>query len=77
MKTGGLSRERLDRLRTSMTGYVERGEVPGRYGWDGGLGTSWFCDPKEDLIGIVLTQSLYPLDLFRDFGTLAYQAIDD
>jgi CubicO group peptidase (beta-lactamase class C family) len=51
--------------------------VPGRYGWDGGFGTSWFCDPKEDLIGIVLTQSLYPLDLFRDFWTLAYQAIDD
>ena len=51
--------------------------VPGRYGWDGGLGTSWFCDPKEDLIGILLTQSLYPLDLFRDFWTLAYQAIDD
>jgi CubicO group peptidase (beta-lactamase class C family) len=51
--------------------------VPGRYGWDGGFGTSWFCDPKEDLIGILLTQSLYPLDLFRDFWTLAYQAIDD
>jgi CubicO group peptidase (beta-lactamase class C family) len=51
--------------------------VPGRYGWDGGFGTSWFCDPKEDLIGIVLTQRLYPLDLFRDFWTLAYQAIDD
>lgn len=51
--------------------------VPGRYGWDGGLGTSWFCDPKEDLVGIVLTQRLYPLDLYRDFWTLAYQAIDD
>ncbi len=51
--------------------------VPGRYGWDGGLGTSWFCDPKENLIGIVLTQRLYPLDLYRDFWTLAYQAIDD
>ena len=51
--------------------------VPGRYGWDGGLGTSWFSDPQEDLIGIVLTQRLYPLDLYRDFWTLAYQAIDD
>jgi CubicO group peptidase (beta-lactamase class C family) len=51
--------------------------VPGRYGWDGGFGTSWFCDPKEDMLGIVLTQSLYPLDLFRDFWTLTYQAIDD
>lgn len=51
--------------------------VPGRFGWDGGLGTSWFCDPKEDLIGIMLTQRLFPLDLYRDFWTLAYQAIDD
>src|SRR5260370_41567619 len=29
MKTGSLSRARLGRLRTIMTGYVERGEVPG------------------------------------------------
>jgi CubicO group peptidase (beta-lactamase class C family) len=51
--------------------------VPGRYGWDGSLGTSWFCDPKEDLIGIVLTQRVMALDVSRDFWTLAYQAIDD
>jgi CubicO group peptidase (beta-lactamase class C family) len=29
MKTGGLSRARLLRLHNCMTGYVERGEVPG------------------------------------------------
>jgi CubicO group peptidase (beta-lactamase class C family) len=29
MRVGGLSRERLGRLCESMTGYVERGEVPG------------------------------------------------
>src|SRR5690349_17942120 len=29
MKTGGLSQERLERLRRVMTDYVERGEVPG------------------------------------------------
>src|SRR5215475_3010511 len=29
LKTRGLSRARLSRLRQSMTGYVERGEVPG------------------------------------------------
>jgi CubicO group peptidase (beta-lactamase class C family) len=51
--------------------------VPGRYGWDGSLGTSWFCDPKEDLVGIVLTQRVLALDVWRDFSTLAYQAIDD
>jgi CubicO group peptidase (beta-lactamase class C family) len=52
--------------------------VPGRFGWDGSLGTSWFSDPKEDLVGIVLTQRVISsLDVYRDFWTLAYQAIDD
>jgi len=52
--------------------------VPGRFGWDGSLGTSWFSDPKEDLVGILLTQRvLTTLDVLRDFWTLAYQAIDD
>jgi CubicO group peptidase (beta-lactamase class C family) len=31
--------------------------TPGRYGWDGGFGTSWFNDPSKDLIAIVMTQS--------------------
>jgi CubicO group peptidase (beta-lactamase class C family) len=31
--------------------------VPGRYGWDGGFGTSWINDPSRDLIAIVMTQS--------------------
>jgi len=30
---------------------------PGRYGWFGGFGTSWFNDPDRELIGIVMTQS--------------------
>jgi CubicO group peptidase (beta-lactamase class C family) len=32
-------------------------KVPGRYGWDGGFGTSFIVDPNRDLIGIVMTQS--------------------
>jgi CubicO group peptidase (beta-lactamase class C family) len=32
--------------------------VPGRYGWDGGYGTSWMNDPARDLIGIAMTQSV-------------------
>lgn len=51
--------------------------IPGRFGWLGSLGTSWFSDPREDLIGIMLTQRSIPLDLYRDFWTLVYQAIDD
>jgi CubicO group peptidase (beta-lactamase class C family) len=30
---------------------------PGRYGWDGGFGTSWANDPTSRLIGIMMTQS--------------------
>ena len=55
--------------------------VPGRFGWDGGLGTSWWVDPYEDLVGILLTQSAWtspdPPPVCRDFWTSAYQAIDD
>jgi CubicO group peptidase (beta-lactamase class C family) len=54
--------------------------TPGRYGWDGGYGTSWYVDPAEELIGILLTQRVWdaagPLPTF-DFWTSAYQAIDD
>jgi len=55
--------------------------VPGRYGWDGGYGTSWYADPKEDLIGILMTQRLWDSprapDFQRDFWSAAYQAIAD
>ena len=32
--------------------------TPRRYGWEGGLGTSWSSDPDEDLAGILMTQRL-------------------
>lgn len=53
--------------------------TPGRYGWDGGYGTSWYVDPAEELIGVLMTQRLwdepgYPTAL-RDFWTATYQAI--
>ncbi len=55
--------------------------VPGRYGWDGGLGTSWCSDPKEEMVTILMTQQAWsspqPPDVCLDFLTLAYQAIDD
>ncbi|MCP3143580.1 serine hydrolase domain-containing protein [Pyxidicoccus xibeiensis] len=50
--------------------------VPGRFGWDGGYGTSWASDPREALVGILLTQRVMdspePPGPFRDFWTLAY-----
>jgi CubicO group peptidase (beta-lactamase class C family) len=55
--------------------------VPGRFGWDGGYGTSWYSDPKENFTGILLTQRMMespqPPAVFTDFWTSAYQAIDD
>jgi CubicO group peptidase (beta-lactamase class C family) len=55
--------------------------VPGRFGWDGGLGTSGYSDPNEDVVGILMTQRMMdspdPPRVFRDFWTSAYQAIDD
>ena len=56
-------------------------EVPGRFGWDGAFGTSWFVDPKEGMVGILMTQRRPDrLDipaLTLDFWTSAYQLIDD
>ncbi|MDQ5826951.1 MAG: beta-lactamase family protein [Chloroflexota bacterium] len=55
--------------------------TPGRYGWDGGYGTSWYVDPKEELVGILMTQRVWdasgPPVVLLDFWTSAYGAIDD
>jgi CubicO group peptidase (beta-lactamase class C family) len=55
--------------------------APGRFGWDGGYGTSAHLDPTEDTIGVLLTQRMMespvPPKVFRDFWTGAYQAFDD
>jgi CubicO group peptidase (beta-lactamase class C family) len=54
---------------------------PGCFGWDGAFGTSWYVDPKEQLLGILMIQrrpdalSLPPIT--QDFWTSAYQLIDD
>jgi len=43
----------------------------GSYGWDGGLGTSWYADPSTNTTGILLTSRSWfnpsPPPLFRDF----------
>jgi CubicO group peptidase (beta-lactamase class C family) len=50
---------------------------PGRFGWDGGLGTSFSCDPGEDLVGTVLTQVMFPAGyiVVSDFWTATYAAL--
>jgi CubicO group peptidase (beta-lactamase class C family) len=61
--------------RTDLAGTV------GRFGWDGGLGTSWYSDPGEELVGILMTQRAWtspsPPAVCLDFWTSVYQAIDD
>lgn len=53
---------------------------PGRFGWDGGLGTSWSCDPGEDLVGVLLTQVMWESPgahaVVDDFWTATYAALD-
>jgi CubicO group peptidase (beta-lactamase class C family) len=54
-------------------------QTPGRFGWDGGFGTSAYTDPAEGMIGILFTQRLIdspqPPKVYNDFWTLAYAAI--
>jgi CubicO group peptidase (beta-lactamase class C family) len=55
--------------------------IPGRYGWDGGYGTSAYMDPTEDMVAILMLQRLWdsprPPGVYLDFCTSVYQAIDD
>ena len=62
---------------------IRRDEIfrtPGRFGWDGGFGTSAYTDPAEGMIGILLTQRMMdspePPKVFTDFWTLAYGAME-
>ena len=51
---------------------------PGRFGWDGGYGTSWHADPAEELTAIMLSQVLtFPGGLYEHFWTSVYQSLDD
>ena len=54
--------------------------IPGRYGWDGGYGTSWSTDPSEQMVAILMTQRAgFPLfsNVWLDFWTSAYQALEE
>jgi CubicO group peptidase (beta-lactamase class C family) len=47
--------------------------------WNGFFSTSFWIDPKEDLIGIFMTQSrpFSPHNILKQFRVLTYQAIAD
>jgi CubicO group peptidase (beta-lactamase class C family) len=52
----------------------------GTYGWDGGLGTSWFNDPRRGLTAILLTQraqeSPEPPPVYAEFWKSAYDFLE-
>lgn len=63
---------------------TERGEYDeleslGTFGWDGAFYTRFWVDPKEDLIGIFLTQvdAYWDENLIGKFRVLVYQSISD
>jgi CubicO group peptidase (beta-lactamase class C family) len=53
---------------------------PGRFGWNGGFGTTAYTDPAHEMIGILFTQRMMdspePPRVFTDFWTLAYGAME-
>jgi CubicO group peptidase (beta-lactamase class C family) len=49
----------------------------GEYGWGGAASTSFFVDPKEELVGLFLTQ-LWPSRYYpnrEEFKVMVYQAL--
>lgn len=51
---------------------------PGAYGWTGGFGTSWFNDPANGLIGVLLTQRVFdspdPPPVHKTFWRQVYRS---
>jgi CubicO group peptidase (beta-lactamase class C family) len=64
-----------------ITGRRDLSPNPGSFGWDGAFGTSWHVDPREELVGVLMTQrrpdALDVPRLTRDFWTTVYQSIDE
>jgi len=54
-------------------------EVLLRYGWNGGLGSSWWNDPNERLTAIIVTERTFesadPPNVIKDFWKSAYEAV--
>jgi len=50
----------------------------GEFGWAGAAKTYYWVDPREDLVGVLMTQFMVGFDLpENDFRGLVYQAVDD
>jgi CubicO group peptidase (beta-lactamase class C family) len=66
---------------TGVTKRTDLARSVGTDGWDGGFGTSWYADPKEDLTAVLMTQQAWtspdPPNVCRDFWTSVYAAVED
>ncbi|HTC54508.1 MAG TPA: serine hydrolase domain-containing protein [Steroidobacteraceae bacterium] len=62
-----------------VTGRGTSGMAPGQFGWSGLFGTHWISDSVEDLVCVLMIQrmNMGPTRIHEDFGTLAYQSLDD
>ncbi|PIQ44193.1 MAG: serine hydrolase [Gammaproteobacteria bacterium CG11_big_fil_rev_8_21_14_0_20_46_22] len=66
------SRVLIDLAKSQLPGSI------GEYGWAGAAKTYYWIDPKEELIGLFLTQSLCDYSMtVQTFQTLVYQALID
>ena len=65
------SRVLLDVAQAEMPGSV------GEFGWAGAARTYYWVDPREELVGVLVTQLLGVEQPQKEFQALAYQAIDD
>ncbi len=66
------SRVLLDPAASAVTGSA------GEYGWAGAAKTYYWVDPKEELIGVFMSQFMMAMELpDQDFRVLAYQALVD
>lgn len=64
------SRVLLNVAESAMPGSV------GEFGWGGAAKTYYWIDPKEEMIGLLMTQFMLAFDLpEKDFQVLAYQAL--
>jgi CubicO group peptidase (beta-lactamase class C family) len=47
----------------------------GQFRWGGAAGTAWWVDPREEMVGIFVIQTLLDLAKRAEFIQLAYQSI--
>jgi CubicO group peptidase (beta-lactamase class C family) len=66
------SRVLMDVAQSSAPGSI------GEFGWSGAAKTHYWVDPKEEVVGLFMTQSMMSFDVPElDLRALAYQALDD